>query len=57
MEFFLVIGAKVQKSVNNSTNYLIVEDKTTTTVKMQAAQKLGVNIISEAEFHAVYGNF
>jgi NAD-dependent DNA ligase len=51
------IGAKVQAAVNNSTNYLIVEDKTTTTVKMQKAQQLGVTIISEDEFHAVYGNF
>jgi NAD-dependent DNA ligase len=51
------IGAKVQASVNGSTHYLIVEDKNTTTVKMQKAQQNGVNIISEDEFHAVYGNF
>lgn len=51
------IGASVQSAVNGSTHYLIVEDKTTNTVKMQKAQQNGVNIISEAEFHAVYGNF
>lgn len=51
------IGAKVQPAVNGNTHYLIVEDKTTTTVKMQKAQQNGVTIISEDEFHAVYGNF
>lgn len=51
------IGAKVQKTVSGNTNYLIVEDKNTSTTKMQDAQRQGVTIISEDEFHAVYGNF
>jgi NAD-dependent DNA ligase len=51
------IGAKVQKTVTGTTNYLIVEDKNTSTTKMQDAQKQGVTILSEDEFHAVYGNF
>lgn len=51
------IGAKVQKTVSGTTDYLIVEDKNTSTTKMQDAQKQGVTILSEDEFHAVYGNF
>lgn len=51
------IGAFNQSSVNGNTDYLIVVDKTTTSVKMQKAQQMGVKVISEAEFHAVYGNF
>lgn len=51
------IGAKVQSTVNGSTDYLIVVDKSTTTTKMQNAQQKGVTILSEEEFHAVYGNF
>ena len=51
------IGAKVQKTVSGTTDYLIVEDKNTSTTKMQDAQRQGVTILSEDEFHAVYGNF
>jgi len=51
------IGANVQKAVNGSTQYLLVEDKKTTSVKMQKARQSGVNIVDEDEFHAVYGNF
>lgn len=43
-------GGKVTGSVSKNTNYLINNDKASTSAKNIAAQKLGIPIISEAEY-------
>ncbi len=43
-------GGKVTSSVSKNTNYLINNDKASTSAKNIAAQKLGIPIISEAEY-------
>ena len=43
-------GGKVTGSVSKNTDYLINNDKASTSAKNIAAQKLGIPIISEAEY-------
>lgn len=43
-------GGEVAESVKRGVTYLVQADPTSTSNKTQAAQKFGVNIISEAEF-------
>ena len=43
-------GGKVTGSISKNTNYLINNDKNSTSTKNIAAQKLGIPIISEAEY-------
>lgn len=44
------LGGKVTGSISKNTNYLINNDKTSTSTKNLAAQKFGTKIISENEF-------
>ena len=44
------LGGKVTGSISKNTNYLINNDKTSTSAKNLAAQKFGTKIISENEF-------
>ena len=48
------LGANVQDQVTLSTDYLITPNKNTNSVKNQRAADLGVQIISEKEFHKIY---
>ena len=43
-------GGKVVGSVSKNTNYLINNDSTSTSSKNISAQKLGIPIVTEAEF-------
>ena len=43
-------GGKVVGSVSKNTNYLINNDNTSSSAKNVAAQKLGVPVLTEAEF-------
>ena len=49
------LGAKASSSVSAKTNYLINNDVTSTSNKNQTAKKLGVPIISEADFLKMIG--
>ena len=49
------LGAKASSSVSAKTNYLINNDITSTSNKNQTAKKLGVPIISEADFLKMIG--
>jgi hypothetical protein len=51
------IGANLQKSVIRSTDYLISTDNNATTTKVIDANNLGTNIITESEFHKIYGSY
>ena len=44
------LGGKVTSSVSSKTNYLICNDKNSTTGKSADAKKLGIKIISEEEY-------
>ncbi|MGI6010080.1 MAG: NAD-dependent DNA ligase LigA [Ruminococcus sp.] len=48
-------GGKVTGSVSSKTDYLINNDKTSSSAKNQKAQKLGVSIISEEDFLKMLG--
>lgn len=43
-------GGDVKKSVSRGLTHLVVSNKDTTSNKMQAAQKMGINVLSEKEF-------
>ena len=49
------LGAKASSSVSAKTNYLINNDITSTSNKNQTAKKLGIPIISEADFLKMIG--
>ena len=49
------LGAKASSSVSAKTNYLINNDVTSTSNKNQTAKKLGIPIISEADFLKMIG--
>lgn len=51
------IGAKLQKKVTGTTDYLITADPNTNTTKYQDAVQFNVPILSEDDFHAVYGTY
>ena len=50
-----LLGGKVSSSVTSKTNYLINNDSTSQSSKNLSAQKLGVKIITEAEFIDAFG--
>ena len=47
-------GGKVAGAVSQKTNYLINNDNTSTSAKNVSAQKLGIPIITEAEFKKIF---
>ena len=48
------MGGKVAGSVSSKTNYLINNDATSNSAKNVSAKKLGVEIITEEEFHKIF---
>ena len=48
------MGGKVAGSVSSKTNYLINNDATSNSAKNISAKKLGVEIITEEEFHKIF---
>lgn len=50
-------GGKVASSVSKNTNYLINNDKTSTSAKNLSAQKLGIPIISEEDYRELTLHF
>ena len=50
-------GGKVTGSVSKNTNYLVNNDKASTSSKNVSAQKLGIPIISEAELKEMFLQF
>ena len=50
-------GAIVQDKISRSTDYLITPDPNSGSSKNNSAKTYGTTIMSEAEFHSIYGNF
>ena len=48
------LGGKVAGSVSSKTNYLINNDANSSSAKNTSAKKLGVQIITEEEFHKIF---
>lgn len=50
------IGANVQDKVSGSTHYLITPDASSGSSKAQDARNRGIDVMTEDEFHALYGS-
>ena len=48
-------GGKVTNSVSNKTNYLVCNDKNSTTGKSADAKRLGISVITEEELNELLG--
>lgn len=51
------IGAKIQKAVNSKTDYVLQADTNIQSAKSKAAKNRNIPVISDEEFHKVYGNY
>jgi hypothetical protein len=51
-----IVGANVQAAISGNTDYLITPDSDSGSVKATQAKSMGITIMSEDEFHKLYGN-
>ena len=51
------VGGKIQKAVNNQTDYVLQADTRIASAKSKAANNKNIPVISEEEFHKIYGSF